>query len=66
MRLLINGTVAEVAEGPSLGALIQSRGLAPNRVAAELNGSVIPRREWDNTQVNEGDRIELVHFVGGG
>jgi thiamine biosynthesis protein ThiS len=41
-------------------------GFAVQRVAAELNGMVVRRGQWAETLLNEGDKIEIVHFVGGG
>ena len=37
-----------------------------DRVAVELNREIVPRTQWDETQLSEGDRLEIVHFVGGG
>jgi len=55
-----------VADGASLAQLIETLGLAPERIAIELNQSVVRRSEWSTTELKEGDRIEVVHFVGGG
>ncbi len=66
MWLLLNGERREVAEGVSLAQLIDTIGLAPERIAVELNQSVVRRAEWAATELNESDRIEIVHFVGGG
>jgi sulfur carrier protein len=64
--LLINGERREVAAGVSLAQLIDTLGLAPERIAIELNQSVVRRAEWVGTALKENDRIEIVHFVGGG
>jgi thiamine biosynthesis protein ThiS len=64
--LLLNGERSEVADGSSLAQLIETLGLAPERIAIELNQSVVRRSEWSTTELREGDRIEVVHFVGGG
>ena len=66
MWLLLNGERSEVADGSSLAQLIETLGLAPERIAIELNQSVVRRSEWSTTELREGDRIEVVHFVGGG
>ena len=55
-----------MADGSSLAQLIETLGLAPERIAIELNQSVVRRSEWSTTELREGDRIEVVHFVGGG
>jgi sulfur carrier protein len=41
-------------------------GMKPDRVAAELNREIVPRSDWPHTQLSDGDRLEIVHFVGGG
>jgi sulfur carrier protein len=71
MKLQINGeerTFAAVADGgPStLGALIESLAMKADRVAVELNREIVPRGQWADTNLAEGDRLEIVHFVGGG
>jgi thiamine biosynthesis protein ThiS len=64
--LLLNGERREVADGVSLAQLIDTLGLAPERIAIELNQNVVRRAEWPATHLKESDRIEIVHFVGGG
>jgi thiamine biosynthesis protein ThiS len=64
--LLLNGERREVAAGASLAQLIETLKLAPERIAVELNQSVVRRAEWTTTELKESDRIEIVHFVGGG
>ncbi|MGI8735375.1 MAG: sulfur carrier protein ThiS [Pyrinomonadaceae bacterium] len=66
MRLQVNGEVREVAEGLSLTDLIAALKLAPERIAVELNQSVVRRLDWPATRLEPDDRIEIVHFVGGG
>ena len=51
---------------PKLADFIASLGLAGDRVAVEQNGQIVPRANWPTTSVSEGDRFEIVHFVGGG
>jgi sulfur carrier protein len=46
--------------------LIEKLALGPERVAVELNGLVVPRAGWASTILNDDDRVEIVHFVGGG
>ena len=64
--LLLNGEGREVADGVSLAELIETLELAPERIAIELNQGVVRRSEWAATELKESDRIEIVHFVGGG
>jgi sulfur carrier protein len=49
-----------------LAALIESLGMKPDRVAVELNREIAPRDRWPQTLLRDGDRLEIVHFVGGG
>ena len=66
MRVQINGDTREMADGMSLNDLIRELSLAPERVAIELNQQVVRRSDWSQTFLNDADRIEIVHFVGGG
>ena len=66
MWLLLNGERREVVAGVSLAQLIETLNLAPERIAIELNQSVVRRAEWAATELKENDRLEVVHFVGGG
>lgn len=66
MRLEINGEKREVRERISLHELVQELALAPERLAIELNQAVVRRADWPHTILTENDRLEIVHFVGGG
>jgi len=66
MRLILNGAEREFPHALSLAELVQELGMTPNRVAAELNRQIVPRDQWPATNLQDGDRLELVHFVGGG
>ena len=66
MRVYINGESKEVQGNPSLAELISQLNLPAARIAVELNREVVRRSEWANTMLRDGDRIEIVHFVGGG
>ena len=66
MRILINGEGKECEEGISLSALIELLELPPQRIAVELNGEVVRRADWKSTILKNEDRLEIVHFVGGG
>ena len=66
MRIEVNGEGREVDEGTTVGALVGLLGLAPERLAVELNREVVRRALWGETTLREGDKIEVVHFVGGG
>ena len=71
MKLHINGearTFADPAPAAhfTLAALIESLNMKPDRVAIELNRDIVPRDRWPETPLKDGDRLEIVHFVGGG
>jgi sulfur carrier protein len=66
LRIHVNGEVRDVAERLSLTELIEHLQLAGERLAIELNQNVIRRTEWPARTLEDGDRIEIVHFVGGG
>ena len=66
MRVQVNGEVREVAEKITLDELVRELSLAPERLAIELNREVVRRAAWPETQMREGDQVEIVHFVGGG
>jgi len=53
-------------DGLTLAALIAQLGGKPDRVAVELNLEIVPRHKWQDTILRNGDRLEVVHFVGGG
>ena len=66
MRVELNGEPEELDEGTTLSTLIERLSLAPERVAVELNRNVVRRADWPATRLKDGDRVEIVHFVGGG
>jgi thiamine biosynthesis protein ThiS len=66
MQLFVNGETKSLAEPTSLAALIDQLGMKGDRVAVELNREIVPRGQWPDTQLHDGDRLEIVHFVGGG
>jgi thiamine biosynthesis protein ThiS len=65
MKLIINGDEREFA-ATTLAALVEQLGAKPDRVAIELNREIVPRDRWPQTVLHDGDRLEIVHFVGGG
>ena len=62
----MNGEAREVADQLTLQELVAELSLTPERVAIELNLKVVRRALWAETALSEGDRLEIVHFVGGG
>lgn len=66
MRVQVNGEQKEVPNGIDLRSLLEFLSLPQQRIAVELDRQVIRKVDWPSTQVEEGCRVEIVHFVGGG
>jgi len=62
----LNGQSREVRDRSTLDDLVSELSLTPSRIAIELNQQVVRRDKWVTTSLTDGDRIEIVHFVGGG
>jgi sulfur carrier protein len=66
MKLIINGEDREFSSISTLSDLVAQLEMKPDRVAVELNRELAPRDRWTTTPLKEGDKLEIVHFVGGG
>jgi thiamine biosynthesis protein ThiS len=66
MKIILNGEERALDEASTLAQLVDQLGMKPDRVAIERNRNIVSRAEWPATQLAEGDRLEIVHFVGGG
>jgi len=66
VQIQINGEARDVANQSTLEDLVRELSLQPQRIAIELNHNVVRRNEWSETVLNGDDRVEIVHFVGGG
>ena len=66
ISIFVNGEPREVPENLSLSALLAWLQLPADRVAVERNREIASRSTWDATMIQSGDRLEVVHFVGGG
>ena len=66
MLVTVNDEPNDVPEDLSLDGLLHLLTLPADRLAVELNRTVVRRVEWPRTKLHEGDRVEIVHFVGGG
>lgn len=66
MILHINGEQREFPDLPHVAALVEHLGMKGDRVAIELNREIVRRDRWSSTPLHNGDRLEIVHFVGGG
>ena len=66
VQIQVNGENREIAAGTTVVGLLSQLGLNAGRVAIEYNLKILPKAKWEETKVGEGDRLEIVQFVGGG
>ena len=66
IEIILNGEKREVPTSSSLEDLVSELGLERDRIAIELNLQIVTRHRWVEHLLQNGDRVELVHFVGGG
>ncbi|MBX3460484.1 MAG: sulfur carrier protein ThiS [Planctomycetes bacterium] len=66
MKITVNGQEREVAPGTTLAQLVQQLNVRTDRIATERNLKVIPKAQYQDTVLEEGDKLEVVTFVGGG
>ena len=67
LRIELNGETREFSgDDMVLAELVRELSLAPQRIAVEVNKRIVRRDAWEQTSIKDGDRIEIVHFVGGG
>ena len=66
VQIVLNGESRQIPSEIDIDRLLEHFSLPKQRVAIELNRSVVRRTDWPTTLVREGDRLEVVHFVGGG
>jgi thiamine biosynthesis protein ThiS len=66
MTLHINGEARDFPSPLSLASLLEQLGMKQDRVAVELNREIVSRQQWAATNLSDGDRLEIVQFVGGG
>jgi sulfur carrier protein len=66
MRIEVNGEPQEIAPETTVLGLLRTLGVGDGPVAVERNHEIVPRAQHASTLVHEGDRLEVVHFVGGG
>lgn len=66
MLLLVNGAPLDLPDACSVSALIERMQLAGKRLAVELNGEIVTRSRHADTQLRDGDRVEIVQAIGGG
>lgn len=64
--ITVNGQAREFEDGMTVTDLVRSLDLNTARVAVELNGAIVSRATFDDTLLHDDDKVEVVHFVGGG
>jgi sulfur carrier protein len=66
MRIIVNGTPTEVPDEANMTMLIEQLGLMGQRLAVEVNRELVPRSRFEAHHLEAGDRVEIIHAVGGG
>ncbi|MDX1756438.1 MAG: sulfur carrier protein ThiS [Marinobacter sp.] len=66
MNILVNGDTFEVAEPATIATLLERMSLTGKRLAVEVNEEIVPRSQHGDYRLNAGDRVEVVHAIGGG
>jgi thiamine biosynthesis protein ThiS len=66
MQITLNGDIVEMVDGGTVETLLLQLGISTERVAVELNTTIVPKAVYQNQPLSDGDKIEIVHFVGGG
>jgi sulfur carrier protein len=66
VKIQLNGESREFADALTVESLVSELDLEPTRVAIEVNLNVVRRNDWATTSLSDGDRVEIVQFVGGG
>jgi sulfur carrier protein len=66
MQIVVNGEPRAVDPAIRLPALVEQLRPGGGRLAVELNGAIVPRSTWGDTALKDGDRVEIVHAIGGG
>ena len=66
MQIILNGTEKNFQDQISIATLIRELGLDKRKIAVERNREIVPRTAFNSDSLCEGDKIEIVHFIGGG
>ena len=65
-KIQLNGDSYEIYNGANLNELLNKLKIKKNKVAIELNGQIIEKKKYSNVILNKDDKVEIVHFIGGG
>ena len=66
LEIRLNGEKRQIPAGLTVLSLLQHLEIPSDRVAVELNRAIVRQPEWDDTSIDDGAELEIVHFVGGG
>jgi thiamine biosynthesis protein ThiS len=66
MKVVVNGEEKDISEGSTVEGLLNKLGIGKEMVAVELNLDIVPKGRFDDTILKDGDRVEIVSFIGGG
>ncbi|MDN5924193.1 MAG: sulfur carrier protein ThiS [Xanthomonadales bacterium] len=66
MQITLNGAVHECADNATLVSLLEAAGYAQRRVAVEVNRDIVPKSQHADFALHNGDKVEIVHAIGGG
>ena len=65
-KIQLNGDTYEINNGTNLNELLNKLKIQKNKVAIEVNGQIVEKNKYPNLILNKGDKVEIVHFIGGG
>jgi len=65
-KIQLNGDPYEINDGTNLNELLNKLKIQKNKVAIEVNGEIVEKNKYPNLILNKGDKVEIVHFIGGG
>ena len=65
-KIQLNGDPYEVNDGTNLNELLNKLKIEKNKVAIEVNGEIVEKNKYENLVLNKNDKVEIVHFIGGG
>lgn len=66
ITIYVNGNAEPLLENASVQQLLEKMGLENKRIAIECNAAILPRSEYETHRLNDGDKVEIVHAIGGG
>jgi sulfur carrier protein len=65
-KIQLNGDPFEINKGSNLNQLLNKLKIQKNKVAIEVNGEIVEKKKYENLILNKNDKVEIVHFIGGG